>query len=183
MADNKRTKRNKLLLFLVAAFPVHLWSIISQLWQYGDGKGFFERGAYSLSFALFESFVVFLVLWVFSLFLPTKWGQERALALTGLVYWVIAFWGMAGQIYFMLNLAEGTFLYRAFGYVGRHAWPFFIAFILAILTSILLPAGFAYRSDKFTNATIAFFERIAILTGLYLILDLIGVLAIIARSL
>jgi hypothetical protein len=183
MTLNKLSKQYLLLLFLMAAFPIHFWSIISQLWQYGNGKGFFERGAYSLTFALFESIVVTLILWIFSLFLPRRWGEKRILALIGLVYWVVAFWGMVGQIYFMLNLSEGTFLYRAFGYVGRHPWPFFITFMLGILISILLPPWFILRSEKFTNTTIAFIERIAVLSGVYLFLDLVGVLAVITWSL
>ena len=178
----KLSKYNKLLLFFVAAFPIHLWSVISQLWQYGDGKDFFERGAYSLSFALFESIVVFLVLIFFSFFLPRKWGEKRILTILCIAYFVVAFWSMLGQIYFMLNLSEGTFLYRAFSYVGRHQLTFFISFILAILVSTIMPLWFIFRSEKFTNMIVSLIERISVLTVIYLILDFVGVLAVIAMS-
>lgn len=169
-------------LFLIGAFPIHLWSIISQLWQVGDRHEFFERAAYGLSFALFESLVVFLLLLAMYFMLPKRWGEDRIITSSSVLYFAIAFWAIVRQVYFMLNKSQGTFWFRAFGYVGRHQTPFLILLIVGIILSLIIPLWSIHKFERFRNSILTLLERIGTLTTIYLLFDLAGIVTIIIRN-
>jgi len=169
-------------LFIVGAFPIQIWSIISQLYQIGDGKEFFERASYSLTFALFESIGITLILILVYLILIQRWEETRVIVTEGILYLYISLWGMLGQTYFMLNKSNGAFWYRVFNIVGRNG-----GFLLPLLVGTLILSTFfiiimVNRSQRVQQLFISLIDRLSILIILYLLLDITGLVVVIMRN-
>ena len=100
----KTHRKDLLKLFLIIAFPIHIWSIYQVLSNFEwvaerttvwDAVGF---TAYSLTFALFES-ILFLVLFTpIYLLLRKNNKADIVLAVIGSVFMIVAIWEMIYQI-------------------------------------------------------------------------------------
>jgi len=175
-------------LFLVVAFPIHVWAFFMFFEDYAwitrrtnawDAVGV---GAYGLLFAFAESLFVFLCAVLLSLLLPDKWPESKRIALVGWLVWVTAFWGILGQLYFIWNLPIPDLIYRFLRSQAHPARIVYGIWFLPVLITILLPVYGVLKSEKFTRTTLAIFERVAILTTLYIILDLISLILILFRN-
>ncbi len=181
-------------LFLVVAFPIHAWSIFMVLQDFQwvmertvsawDGIGY---AAYSLTFALFESIVIFLIIWLLSFLLPTEWKSNKTIAGMTIVIMSVSLWAILNQLYFfyietpLVMSIPQTFIsldhpirwfYSAAG----------IGFLL-MLALIVVPLFFINRSKKFTKAVMSVIDRLIILSGLYIVLDVAGIIVILIRNL
>jgi hypothetical protein len=83
-------------LFLISVFPIHFWTsimIFNDL-EYVSERTYmwdaFGYAGYSLAFALAESLLISLVLWLFSLAFPQGWSQSRTLSVVGTIYLILA---------------------------------------------------------------------------------------------
>jgi len=169
-------------LFIVGAFPIQIWSIISQLYQIGDGKEFFERASYSLTFALFESIGITLILILVYLILIQRWEETRVIVTEGILYLYISLWGMLGQTYFMLNKSNGTFWYRVFNIVGRNGEVFLPLLVGTLILSTFFIIIVVNRSQRVQQLFISLIDRLSILIILYLLLDITGLVVVIMRN-
>lgn len=171
-------------LFLFVAFPVHFWSILTQLYQLQD-ISFSEivgRAGYALLFALVESCLLFLVVWLVYRLLCLRLTQGTALALSGWSYLVVALARMAVQGYAMLNKSGAALWLRLLGAAGRSGMPGLVAVIVVVLASVLLPSLLLLRSDKAVELFNNLAARLALLSGLYLVLDAVGLVIVIVRN-
>ena len=188
MIFNRFSRRGLWTLFLVVAFPIHIWAFLMFFLDYAwiasrsnawDALGV---GAYGLFFALLESVVIFLCAILASFLLPGRWPESKRIALVGWLVWVTAFWGILGQLHFLVDPPVPGLIYSL---LSGQAHPFRIVFVLwliAALATILLPVYGVLRSDKFIQITGSIFERVSILMMLYLVLDIAGLVLIIVRN-
>ncbi len=177
-------------LFLMCAFPLHLWALILFFNDYAwiakrtnawDAIGV---GSYGLVFALVESTLVFLGAVLLGFFVSTKWEQNRRLALMSVLVLVTSLWAMIGQLYFLSHLSISLpvpltlFLLRS-GHPVRYLN--LLAAIIIGLT-VLAPAFFILKSQKTLHFVMDSIERISLLTIFYLFFDFIGLIIIIIRN-
>ena len=191
----KRLSRGDLItLFLVVAFPIHAWSIymIMQDFQWvmertvsvWDAIGY---SSYSLDFALFESSVLFLVVLLFSFLLPSHWKANKTLAGISIVFFSVSFWAIINQLFFFYYNTSFVSRIPQIFVASAHPvrWFYLVAggIVLLVLGSILVPLFFINRSSKFTKTTLAVIDRLVILSGLYIVLDIFGFIIIVIRNL
>jgi hypothetical protein len=175
-------------LFLICAFPLHVWTIIL---AFRDFSWVTERTnswdaigvvSYGLIFALIESVLVFLVAAVLGVLVSRKWAEERRVALVGILVFITSLWAMLGYLFFVLNIsipAETVLFFRGLAHPLRVLYG--ISLSLVAIT-VALPAYFVLRSEKFLQGVTGFFERISTLTLFYLFFDFIGLVIVIVRN-
>jgi hypothetical protein len=180
-------------LFLIVAFPIHAWSIFMVLQDFQwvmertvsvwDGIGY---ASYSLMFALFESAVIFIVVWLLSLLLPSRWKSNKIIAGIGTIFISVSIWAILNQLYFFYN---GTSIVQAlprlFVDLAHPVRMYYLSVgfvFLLILATIVVPLFFIDRSKKYVNSTMAVFDRLIILSGLYIFVDVIGIVIVIIRN-
>lgn len=188
MKSNTYTIKGLWSLFLVCAFPLHLWTLIL---AFRDISWVTERtntwdaigvASYGLLFALLESFLVFFVVALLGFATPKQWNVDKRIAFMSLLFLIIALWGMIGQALFLwnVNLPIPTihFLVRS-GHPLR--WLYGGSLVTVILT-VILPTYAFLRSNKVFFFMQDLIERLSVLTMLYLFLDLAGLIIVIIRN-
>jgi hypothetical protein len=138
--------------------------------------------SYGLIFAFIESVLVFLVAVILSFLVSRKWAEERRLALVGILVMITSLWAIAGYLFFILNVSiPGESIVFLAGLT--HPLRFLYGLSLALVVpTIVLPAYLALRSEKFVKGVQGLFERLALLTTLYLFFDVIGLFIVIIRN-
>ena len=175
-------------LFLICAFPLHVWTIIL---AFRDFSWVTERTnswdaigvvSYGLIFAFIESVVVFLVATLLGFLVSRKWNEDHRINLMGLLVFITSLWAMVSYLYFMLNwsLPGETILFIA----GlAHPLRFLYAIMLGFIgLTVALPVYFVLRSGKFLNGVQTLFERLSMLTQFYLFFDIVGLVIVIVRN-
>jgi len=175
-------------LFLICAFPFHLWTLIL---VFRDISWVTERtnawdavgvASYAMLFALLESIAVFLVAVLIGFVTPKQWGVDRRIAFLSLIVLILALWGMISQLLFLWNinlpLPTLQFLARA-----KHPlWFLYIGNLSVVIPSVFLPVYFFLRTDKVFLFMQELIERLSVLTMLYLFFDLIALIVVIIRN-
>ncbi len=175
-------------LFLICAFPFHLWTIIL---AFRDFSWVTERTnswdavgvlSYGLIFAFIESVAVFLVIVLLGFLISKKWGEDRRNALLGTLVLVASLWAMASYLYFMLQV---TIPAETIAFLASLAHPlrFLYAVSLALAgITVAFPTYLVLRSEKFMQGLTGFFERLSLLTLFYLFFDFVGLVIVIIRN-
>jgi len=139
-------------------------------------------GAYGLVIAFVESVFVFLCAVLLSLLLPQKWTEAKRTVLMGWLVWISAIWGILGQLHFLLDPPIPGWIYKLFTGQAHPARIVYGLFLGLVLVTILLPVYGTLKSEKFTQITMLIFERVSILTMLYLLLDFLGLVLVVVRN-
>lgn len=191
----KRLARGDLItLFLVVAFPIHAWSIfmIMQDFQWvmertvsvWDGIGY---ASYSLTFALFESIVIFIIVWLLSLLLPAHWKSNKTIAGMSMVIISVSIWAILNQLFFFYYNTPFVGSIPQLFIGSDHPIRWFYAIVgagfLLVIGSIVFPIFLINKNKKFTNTVLSVIDRLIILSGLYIVLDIAGIIVIIIRNL
>lgn len=175
-------------LFLICAFPLHIWTIIL---AFRDFSWVTERTnswdaigvvSYGLIFAFIESVLVFLVAMLLSFLVSQKWSEDHRIALVGILVFITSLWAMVSYLYFMLgwSLPGAIILFLA---SLAHPLRFLYAVSLALVAiTIGLPTYLILQSTKFSLNIKGFFERLSLLTQFYLFFDVIGLVIVIVRN-
>ena len=133
--------------------------------------GLFELlgvAAYPLVFALLESILVWILLILLSLVLPRKLLRVDFVSQTATFILILAF--ASGLMHFSVEL---IFTYKFYT----------LAFILIIFIVALLLSYLTGRSLKYRTVIRNLLSRVAVLSGIYIFLDLIGFSIILIRNL
>ena len=176
-------------LFLICAFPIHLWTIILALRDFSwvaertntwDAVG---EVSYGLVFAFLESAVIFLAVALLGFLIPRRWDGRRRIALLSVLVLVAACWAMAGQLYFLWNLSlpqQAVLLLSR----SSHLLRVLYALALALVTpTVVVPAWLVLHSEHFLRFVNGLEERLSLLASLYLTFDAVGLLVILIRNL
>jgi hypothetical protein len=95
---------------------------------------------------------------------------------------ITSLWAIVSYLYFMLNwsLPGETILFMA---SLAHPLRFLYAVCLVIVTpTLVIPAYFALRSEKFLAGVQGLFERLSLLTVFYLVFDFAGLVIVVIRN-
>ena len=182
------TKQGLWSLFLICAFPLHLWTIIL---AFRDFSWVTERTnswdavgvlSYGLIFAFIESVAVFLVTVLLGFLISKKWGEDRRIALLGTLVLVASLWAMTSYLYFMLQVAIPA---ETIAFLTSLAHPLRLLYAVSLAPAgitVALPTYLVLRSEKFMQGVKAFFERLSVLTLFYLFFDFVGLIIVIVRN-
>jgi len=175
-------------LFLVCAFPIHVWSIfmflrdfdwISERTNAWDAVGV---GSYALTLALFESLFVFLIIFGLSFLVHKTWPPETRLAIMSILVFVASMWAAITQAFFLLG---GVLPVSVFNFLVESGHPFRYLYGTIgplVVISIAGPVILLLRSEKLVQGTLALIDRIILLSGLYLFFDAAGIVILIIRN-
>ena len=173
-------------LFLIAAFPIHLWSLlmifrdiefVSERTEMWDAYGY---AGYALMIAMFESLVIALILWAISLILPKKWARTRIFTAISSIYLILAGASIVDMAFHAFNEVR---ISRQYLY-GLETYPTLTYALIAgsILLLSALAVGLIIKSEKFNKGLQEAFERISLLSYFYLVLDVFGIILVIIRN-
>ncbi len=176
-------------LFLICAFPLHVWTILLFL---RDVSWLSERtnlwdaigvGAYGLLYAFVESLLAFGVVALLGLFLtPRQWSVEKRISFLSLLVLILAVWGMIAQLLFLWKVFPPDWVVQLLIRWGRPLLGLYLISLFFVVPSVVLPVYFFLRSDRMTRAIQEFGERLSPLMSAYLFLDLAGLIVVILRN-
>lgn len=187
--DKRYTKAGLWQLFVAAATPLHLWAIILILmdisWvaertNYWDAVGV---AAYGLMFALLESLLIWGVLVLLGFILPKAWPESKRITLLGILIVSTTLWAILGQLYFLLELSVPSGLISFLAAQAHPLWFLYGGLLFIVSLTIFPVAYFAVFSEKFQRGFIGLIERLSTLMGLYIFLDVAGILIVLIRNL
>jgi hypothetical protein len=161
--------------FGAVAFPIHVWAIINLLnvfpaWLLRMSIGELAGGiGYTLTDALLESAILWGVLVLLGLLLPKKWLAERFVAFSSLLAWLLALWAAVVQFQF------GTIL-------QFESWQLALGMLVVVLTFV---GGFwAVRHfTRLEDRIRRLVQGLAVVTYVYIVFDVLGLVAVILRNL
>ena len=153
-------------LFLICAFPLHVWTIILALrdfsWVSERTNSWDAVGvvSYGLVFAFLESVIIFLVITTLGFLVSKKWNEERRIVLLGILVLLASLWAMAGYLYFMLNVSVPGGFILFFAGLKHPLRALYVISLFFVGLSVTLSAYFVLRSDKFAQGLQGLFERL-----------------------
>ena len=172
----------------MCAFPLHLWALIL---IFRDVSWVAERtnawdaigvASYGLVVAFIESLIFFAAITLLGLLVPTKWQEDRRVALLSVLALLITLWAIEGQAYFIW----GSYIpEQVLRYIASSEHPLrllYAAVLVMVVPTILIPVYLVLKSDRFLNLIQGLIERISLLTVFYLFFDLLGLIVIIIRN-
>jgi hypothetical protein len=95
---------------------------------------------------------------------------------------IVSIWTILGQLYFLL---EWSFPASFIQTLANTEHPLRILYLIALIIvglSVLLPVYAQLKLDKLSQMSYEFFDRLAILVVLYLVLDFASIVIIIIRN-
>ena len=176
-------------LFLVSAFPVHVWTILLVLRDFSwvsertnawDAVGV---GAYGLLIALTESLVVFGGSVFLGVLVRGPWPENRRVALLSILILIVSGWAMINQAYFLTGQAIPQMVFQ---FLISHGHPLRIIYITALLfvvPSVFIPIYLILKSERVVQFIHNVIDRINLLTALYLVLDAGAFIIVVVRNL
>ena len=191
MADfitQRYSKKELWSLFLICAFPLHLWTLI---FAFRDISWLTERTnlwdaigvvSYGMIFAFVESVVIFLVLALLGLILPAQWYSDRRIAFLSLLILLTSGWGMISQLLLVwsvpLPIQAIQFLRSS-----NHPLRMLYGACLAVVTpTILIPVYLFMKSKKSIAFMQDLIERLSLLATFYLFFDFVGLIIVMIRN-
>jgi hypothetical protein len=180
------TFRYFLKIFLIVTFPLHIWALlmifrdfesVSERTVLWDGIGY---AGYSLIFTLVESLGIALVVWLLSLLLPRDWENQRAINIAGSLYMILAGASIVDMAFHAFSEARISRQYLH----GLETYPSLTNSLIAgaILLFSALIIMLVLRSKKIEHLLTEFYDRIMLLSYLYLALDVMGIALVIVRN-
>lgn len=160
--------------FGAIAFPVHVWAIINLLnifpaWLLRLSIAELAGGiGYVLVDALIESGVLWLGLVILGLLLPRMWLANKFVALSSMLAWLLAAWAVLIQFNFSLILQ----------WEPEQTLPG----LLLVVFSFALIYWAIQRFDRVEGWIKRVAQGLAVVSYIYLIFDLLGLVVVILRN-
>lgn len=139
--------------------------------------------SYAMAFALLESIGVFLIVALLGILVPAGWGADKRLALLGILFLVVSLWVILGQLYSLYGYPLPEWAARFLVWTQhplRMLWGG--VFTLAVVSAVV-PAVLILRREKVKGMIIETFDRISLLSSIYVLLDLVGIIVLTIRNL
>jgi len=176
-------------LFVATALPLHIWAIVLILmdlsWvaertNYWDAIGV---ASYGLMFVLFESLLFFAILVLIGFVLPKNWVERKRVTFLGILILVTTVWAMLGQLYFLLELSIPLSVIQFLAGQEHPLWFLYGGLFVVVALTVCIAVYFAIFSEKIQIVFLNIIDRLSPLMGLYLFLDVIGIIIVIIRNL
>jgi hypothetical protein len=175
-------------LFLMCAFPLHLWTLllafrdiswVAERTNFGDAIGVMS---YGMIFAFLESLLVFLIALLLGMLIPSNWGRNKRLAITSMLVFVLALWATTPQLY---ALQAWSFPNALLGLLAGSAHPLRYIYLIAlalVVPTVILPVLAIYRSEKTLAKILDMIGSVSLLTMFYLLLDFVALIVVFSRN-
>jgi hypothetical protein len=156
-------------LFVLCAFPIHIWTIVNTLrdvptWiLYLNGWEVAGAFAYTLSFALFETVVLYIAILLLGMLVPERWRGDQYVPLASV--YLLELSVMAGILQFFL--VEGSALR---------------GLILTCVIILFLTPFLIIKAKRLTGFVSAMAGRLSLLAYIYTFFDVVGLVIVIARN-
>lgn len=138
--------------------------------------------AYGMLFAFIESVLLFLVVLLLGLVIPKQWHSDRRITFLALLILITSAWGMMSQLLFLWNISLPPPAIQ-FLRSSEHPLRVLYAGSLVIVTSTVLLLVFLFVKLKTSVAFMQnIMERISLITMLYLLFDLLGLVIVLIRN-
>jgi hypothetical protein len=186
---NHYSRRGLWSLFLLCAFPLHLWTLflafrdISWLWERTNLFDAIGSLSYGLVFAFLESLLVFGITVLAGYLISNRWSEEKRIILLGTFVWVLALWSIFFQY---ANLQEWNLSAGMLTMIAGSGHPLrnlYILALLIVLPSVIVPSGLILFSEKFFQFLMDLQDRLSLLTMAYLFFDAFALCIVIYRNL
>ena len=157
-------------LLVFCAFPIHVWTIVNMFRDVPSWALYMQQWelvstiAYMLAFALFETLIILLPILVVGLILPKQWVSRVYVPWVG----VMLVEGALAAIAFQFTIVQHS---------PKRNLIILIALVLGGSTLLLL------RFPKIGEILRSVVGRLTVLTFLYIFVDLVGLVIVIARNL
>lgn len=185
---NYYSRQNLWMLFLVCAFPLHLWALLmafrdiswlSARTNFGDALGVIS---YGMIFALAESVLIFMPVLLCGFLVPKEWGRERRLAVIAAMILILSAWAIFSQIYAMRGW-DIPWAWYEFLIGSAHPLRIIYAVVLGgLLPGIIFPIFTVYRNEKSLKSFLDAMDRISLLTTFYLFIDFLALMVVVFRN-
>ncbi|MGB2964816.1 MAG: hypothetical protein WBB69_12605 [Anaerolineales bacterium] len=186
---NTRFEKDELWqIFVAAAFPLHVWAIILFL---NDISWIAERtnvwdaigvAGYGIVFSGLESILVWLIMVVIGLVFLRKWAKNKRGALLCSLSLAIMGGAILGQLLFFIP-PPSSIMWGGVLISNQNPRLLINGVIgLVIGSGTLFLAYCAVYSEKFQSVLFKILDRLSPLMGLYLFLDLLGLIIVIIRN-
>jgi hypothetical protein len=175
-------------LFLMCAFPIHFWTL---LLAFRDFSWVAERTnvwdalgvvAYGMLFAFMESLIVFLIVVLLGFLASTKWDEPHRIALLSILVLIASFWSMYGQAHFVWGISPPERILKFIVQSGHPYRYLFGAALIEVVLTIAFPAFLVLSWNRFFHFMQEAIDRLSLLTSLYLVLDLFGLVIVVIRN-
>jgi len=164
-------------LFLIGAFPVHIWAIVNLLHTFPSlllemkTLELISILAYVLTFALFESLFVFALLFLVTWFFPRRIPASTLLVVSA----ILVFFGSTGVT--LVHLYK-IWKITAFKF---ESWVILWAVVGVVASSLVI--FIVAKKPMVEKPILSIVERLSLLSILYLSLDLVGAVIVVIRNL
>ncbi len=156
-------------LFVFCAFPIHIWTFANMFrdvpsWAlYMRYWELISTVAYTLAFALFETLIILLPLIVLGMLIPRRWVSSRFIPWAGVM------------------LVEGTIAAIAFQIaIMNHSPKKYLVIGIGLMFGI--SSILVIRHPKIGEILRSIAKRLVVLSFLYIFLDVVGLVIVIARN-
>lgn len=163
------TREDLVVLLVYTAFPIHVWTIVNMLKDVPSWALYMRYGellstvSYTLVFALFETIIILFPIVLVGLIVPVRWLRELFVPWAGLMLFEGAFAAIAVQ---EVIVTHGP-IKKALAIV---------LIVMAVSTVIVIWSERLKRLIRFVA------ERLAVLSLLYIFVDLIGLVIVVVRN-
>jgi hypothetical protein len=174
-------------LFLIAAFPLHVWALLLFFWDFSwiaIRSGTWNAigvGAYAMVIALLESVLVLLAALLLGFLIPKRWSPKVRANVVALIILQISFWAILGQLYF-ITAPDLTWLVLLLASFTSPLLILYLVFGGVVLISFVVPIWFVLQSERFSKVLDGVFERVSFLMIFYLFLDVIAIIIVAWRN-
>lgn len=176
-------------LFLMCAFPLHLWTLIlafrdiSWLTERTNAWDAIGVASYGMVFAFVESLLLFMAAVVLGFLVSTRWSSDHRIALLVVLLLILCLWAVLSQLFFLTGASVPGALIAGLARISHPLRMLYILALLLVLPTLLLPALFVLRSEKALPFIRAAVERLSLLAVFYLFFDVVGLVIVIVRNL
>ena len=186
--QNIYTRQGLWSLFLVCAFPLHLWTLIL---AFQDVEWVTERTnawdavgviAYGMLFALMESLIIFLIVALLGFLTPKHWNADKRIAFLSLLFLIAALWGMMGQLFFLWHINLPAQIIHILARTEHPLRWLYAGSLAIVIPTVTLPVYSFMHSDKVFLFMQELISRLTLLTTLYLFFDALGLILVVIRN-
>jgi len=191
MSETERASTFAWQLLLIIAFPIHVWAILSALYNANtvlgqEGPGYYlGYVSYSLLFAALESAFIFGVFWLMSRLIRPAFGQETRRGLIVALFGIFCFWALADFAFSFAGLREVVLVQR-FAKMVAASSTFAVVSLLVLIVVVILSVGgttFAVlRSSTLASRIFRAAQKVMVLSMVYLVVDIAGFVVVIIRN-
>lgn len=187
--ENWYTKKDLWLLFLMCAFPLHIWTLflffrdfswLTERTNMWDALGV---GSYGLVYTFIESVLVFLLVAALGLLVSKTWSRQQRLALLISLLFLTSLWAMFNQLVFINQLKVLPPGWISFFAMQAHPLRLLYLFVMIVVGITAVPLAYvSLFSEKYANFIARMAEQLSLLTLFYFFFDVLGLIVVIVRN-